>query len=72
MNYQIFSEGEFKYIDEGEGQPLLILHGLFGALSNFDGVIEGFRKNFRIIIPVMPIYEMPMRQASLEGLQGIY
>lgn len=70
MNYQIFSEGEFKYIDEGEGQPLLILHGLFGALSNFDGVIEGFRKNFRIIIPVMPIYEMPMRQASLEGLQA--
>jgi pimeloyl-ACP methyl ester carboxylesterase len=70
MNYQIFSEGEFKYIDEGEGQPLLILHGLFGALSNFDGVIEGFRKNFRIIIPVMPIYEMPMREASLEGLQA--
>ena len=70
MNYQIFSEGEFKYIDEGEGQPLLILHGLFGALSNFDGVIEGFRKNVRIIIPVMPIYEMPMRQASLEGLQA--
>ena len=70
MNYKISTDGEFKYIDEGEGQPLLILHGLFGALSNFDGVIEGFRENYRVIIPVMPIYEMPMREASLEGLQA--
>jgi pimeloyl-ACP methyl ester carboxylesterase len=70
MNYQIYTEGEFKYIDEGKGQPLMILHGLFGALSNFDGVIEGFKEHYRVIIPVMPIYDMPMRQASLEGLKA--
>jgi pimeloyl-ACP methyl ester carboxylesterase len=70
MNYQISSEGEFKYIDEGSGQPLVILHGLFGALSNFDDVIEGFKAHYRVIIPVMPIYEMPMREASLEGLRS--
>ncbi len=70
MNYEVKTHGEFRYIDEGEGQPLLVLHGLFGALSNFDGVIEGFRHNSRIIIPVMPIYDMPMREASLEGLRS--
>ncbi len=68
MNYEIRQEGEFKYIDEGQGDTLLVLHGLFGALSNFDGVIEGFRDRCRIVIPVMPIYDMPMRQASLDGL----
>jgi len=43
MNYEVKQEGEFKYIDEGQGDTLLILHGLFGALSNFDDVIEGFK-----------------------------
>lgn len=70
MNYEVKTGGDFKYIDEGEGQVLLVLHGLFGALSNFDGVIEGFRNRCRIIIPVMPIYDMPMREASLDGLQS--
>jgi pimeloyl-ACP methyl ester carboxylesterase len=70
MNYNVNETGEFKFIDEGTGQPLVILHGLFGALSNFDEVIEGFRDKFRVIIPVMPIYDMPMREASLEGLMA--
>jgi pimeloyl-ACP methyl ester carboxylesterase len=70
MNYKVNESGEFRYIDEGAGQPLVILHGLFGALSNFDEVIEGFRNKCRIIIPVMPIYDMPMREASLEGLMA--
>lgn len=68
MLYNIKQEGEFKYIDEGSGDTLLILHGLFGALSNFDDVIEGFKSRCRVVIPVMPIYDMPVRQASLEGL----
>jgi hypothetical protein len=33
----------YKFIDEGEGQPLVVLHGLFGALSNFSGVISHFK-----------------------------
>ncbi len=70
MNYQVKEENGYQFIDEGDGPILLVLHGLFGALSNFDGVIEGFRNEYRVLIPVMPIYEMPMRQASLEGLQA--
>lgn len=70
MQYTVHNEGEFKYIDEGLGQPVVILHGLFGALSNFDDVIGTFKNDIRVIIPVMPIYDMPMRQASLEGLQA--
>jgi pimeloyl-ACP methyl ester carboxylesterase len=68
MTYRIHEENGFKYIDEGQGETLLLLHGLFGALSNWEGVIEGFRDRFRIVIPLMPIYEMPARQAGLEGL----
>jgi pimeloyl-ACP methyl ester carboxylesterase len=68
MNYQIREENDFKYIDEGQGETLLLLHGLFGALSNWEGVIEGFKNQYRVVIPMMPIYTMPIKEAGLEGL----
>jgi len=66
--FEVKKEGDFKYIDEGKGEVLLLLHGLFGALSNWEGVINGFSSKYRVIIPLMPIYEMPVREAGLEGL----
>ncbi len=60
---------EFKYVDEGQGQALMLLHGLFGALSNWEEVVIRFSPNFRVIIPMLPIYEMPIKEAGLEGLR---
>ena len=37
MSLKIKEEGGFQYIDEGKGEILLLLHGLFGALSNWGG-----------------------------------
>lgn len=68
MKYHVKIFGEYRYIDEGSGPILLLLHGLFGALSNWDRVIEGFASQFRVVIPVMPIYEMPIKSAGIEGL----
>lgn len=59
----------FKYVDEGNGPVLMLLHGLFGALSNWEGVVNRFATNFRVLIPMLPIYEMPIREAGLEGLR---
>ena len=57
MSYILKKEGEFQYIDEGEGEPIIVLHGLMGALSNFDGVISYFSKNgYRVLIPELPLY----------------
>ena len=68
MEYLVKAEGEYKYIDEGQGETLLLLHGLFGALSNWAGVINHFKSNYRVIIPLMPIHEMPIKEAGCEGL----
>jgi pimeloyl-ACP methyl ester carboxylesterase len=59
----------FKYVDEGQGQVMILLHGLFGALSNWEGVVGRFSKRFRVVIPMLPIYEMPIKEAGLEGLR---
>lgn len=68
MDYQLKEEGKFKYIDEGSGEIIVLLHGLFGALSNWRSVIDHFSSRYRIVIPLMPIYEMPILSTSAEGL----
>lgn len=68
MNFTIKESAGYQYIDEGQGEVLLLLHGLFGALSNWEGVINGFSSNYRVVIPLMPIYEMPYKEASVDGL----
>lgn len=60
--------GEFKYIDEGKGEVLLLLHGLFGALSNWEEVVGKFSQKYRVVIPLLPIYDMPLKEAGLDWL----
>ncbi|HEY0739838.1 MAG TPA: alpha/beta hydrolase [Chryseosolibacter sp.] len=69
MAIEVKEENGFKFVDEGRGPVLLLLHGLFGALSNWEGVVNRFSKNFRVVIPMLPIYEMPIKEAGLEGLR---
>jgi 2-hydroxy-6-oxonona-2,4-dienedioate hydrolase len=45
-----------------------LLHGLFGALSNYKDQIEHYKTNYRVIVPLLPIYEMSVFEASLGGL----
>lgn len=69
MEIKVKEEGGFRFVDEGSGDVLLLLHGLFGALSNWEGVVERFSKKYRVIIPMLPIYEMPIKEAGLDGLR---
>ncbi len=69
MTVQVKESGGFKFVDEGQGPVLLLLHGLFGALSNWEGVVNRFRREYRVVIPMLPIYEMPLKEAGLEGLR---
>lgn len=48
---------------------MLLLHGLFGALSNWEGVVNRFSPSYRVVIPMLPIYDMPLKEAGLEGLR---
>ena len=68
MALEVKQEQGYAYIDEGVGESLVLLHGLFGALSNWESVVNAFKHKFRVIIPMLPIYEMPIKQAGLDGL----
>ncbi|HNT79894.1 MAG TPA: alpha/beta fold hydrolase [Bacteroidia bacterium] len=68
MNYEIKKEGDFQYIEEGSGAPLVLLHGLFGALSNWTDVIDHFKEKYTVIIPLMPIYTLPILNTNVKEL----
>jgi pimeloyl-ACP methyl ester carboxylesterase len=68
MQYEIKHLGKFKYIEEGNGEPLVLLHGLFGALSNFQDLLEHFRKTHMVIIPMLPLFDLSVLDTSVNGL----
>ncbi len=68
MDFAIKEDQEFKYIDEGEGQVVVLLHGLMGALSNWKEVVDKFKENYRVIIPMLPIYDMPILTTGVKSL----
>ena len=68
MEYEIKQHEKFRYIEEGTGEPLVLLHGLFGALSNFKDLIEYFRNHNRVVVPLLPLLEMDILNTSVGGL----
>jgi pimeloyl-ACP methyl ester carboxylesterase len=68
MKINIRKEGPYEYIEEGEGPILLLLHGLFGALSNWQDVLAEFSSKYKVVIPLMPIFEMPLADVGVKGL----
>jgi 2-hydroxy-6-oxonona-2,4-dienedioate hydrolase len=69
MNYEIRQDGKFKYVEIGEGEPLMLLHGLFGALSNFSDLVEYFReRGQKVVVPLLPLFELDLLHTSVGGL----
>jgi pimeloyl-ACP methyl ester carboxylesterase len=64
----IKKEGEFEFLEKGEGHTIVILHGLFGALSNFADVIDTFSEKYHVVVPLMPLYELPLLKTSVGSM----
>ena len=69
MEYEIKQDDKFRFIEEGIGEPLLLLHGLFGALSNFSGQIDYFRQQYKVVVPILPLLELDLIHTTVGGLE---
>ena len=66
MKNELINEGGFKYIENGDGRPIIILHGLMGGLSNFKGVYDYFPSdNYKVIIPELPVDSTPILKTNV-------
>ncbi|MGE6221278.1 alpha/beta fold hydrolase [Nubsella zeaxanthinifaciens] len=68
MNYEVIEQEGFKYIEVGEGEPLVLLHGLMGELSNWHHTVEKFKSKYRVLVPILPIYELPILTLGVKSL----
>lgn len=69
MLFNLKKEKKYTYVEEGKGHPLVLLHGLMGGLSNFDAILKNFsKKGFRVIIPSLPLYNLPILGTNVGGL----
>ncbi|MBE7173691.1 MAG: alpha/beta hydrolase [Williamsia sp.] len=69
MNYEIRQQDKFRFIEVGEGEPLVLLHGLFGALSNFTDLIQFFCYHYKVVVPMLPLFDLDILHTSVGGLQ---
>ncbi|MCC7400981.1 MAG: alpha/beta hydrolase [Chitinophagaceae bacterium] len=69
FKFEIKEQDKFRFVEEGTGEPLLLLHGLFGALSNFYGLINYFRNYYRVIVPSLPLFDLDILHTSVGGLE---
>lgn len=59
---------KFTYLEEGEGTPIIILHGLMGGLSNFASVTQYFSRNgYKVVIPELPLYTMALAKTGVKS-----
>jgi len=68
MQYEIKQLDKYRFLEEGEGEPLVLLHGLFGALSNFKDLIEYFRHHNKVVVPLLPLFELDILHSTVGGL----
>ena len=69
MEYEIIKDGIFDYLEVGEGETLMLCHGLFGALSNFSDLIEKFRHTHKVVVPILPLFDLDILHTSVAGLE---
>ena len=69
MDYEIIKDGKFEYLEVGEGEILMLCHGLFGALSNFSDLIEKFRHTHKVVVPLLPLFDLDLLHTSVAGLE---
>jgi pimeloyl-ACP methyl ester carboxylesterase len=56
-----------EFLEAGTGRPIVVLHGLMGGLSNFQGVTDYFGSNgYRVIIPELPLYTTNLLKTNVK------
>ena len=69
MTDKLKTEGKFTYAEAGEGPAIIVLHGLMGALSNFENTFDHFSKNgYKVLIPELPLYSLPLIKTNVKNL----
>lgn len=66
MLFKLKKQKKYSFIEEGEGHPIVLLHGLMGGLSNFDALMNYFTTHgYKVYAPNLPILDMPILNTNV-------
>ena len=66
-NLKQIEKNGFKYTVGGEGDPIIVLHGLMGGLGNFKGFLEKFPElGYQVFMPELPIYTASLLDTNVK------
>ena len=58
---------EFYYVEKGVGATIIILHGLMGGVSNFNGILNYLpKKGYNVIMLKLPVYNLALPNANIK------
>ena len=65
----IKKEGKFRYLEKGEGRPLILLHGLMGGVDNFGSMVDIVASaGFKVLAPDLKLFVVPLLKTSIKYL----
>src|SRR5262249_43002283 len=59
---------EFRWLERGTGEPVVLLHGLMSRPDHWECVLEGLSDVCRPIAPSLPIFDSALREPSIREL----
>jgi pimeloyl-ACP methyl ester carboxylesterase len=62
------SQPTFRWFERGQGEPVLLLHGLMGTMDHWDSTLEALAPMCRAMALEVPILDGARAEASIEGL----
>ncbi len=60
--------GNHIYLEAGVGKPVIFCHGLYGGIFNIDRVCEEISKEYRFLMPYLPMYDMALADCTVKKL----
>ncbi|MCB9027273.1 MAG: alpha/beta hydrolase [Bdellovibrionaceae bacterium] len=68
FNYEQKICGMHIWVEKGHGTPLIFCPGLFGSFQNFAEIGHHLSHQYKIIVPYLPMYDLPLSDCSIVSL----
>jgi pimeloyl-ACP methyl ester carboxylesterase len=62
------SDARFRWLERGEGEPVVLLHGLMGHMDHWDGALDALAATARVLAPELPLFEPSFSDLSIASL----
>jgi len=61
---------EFRWLERGAGEPVVLLHGLMGRMHDWDDVLDALAETCRGFAPSLPLFDTRLPEATIGALAG--